>query len=53
MDDPRPRHLLEMMAWLAELHAETLDLADAEVLPDEAVDVHAADCPLGAVYMAE
>jgi hypothetical protein len=43
LDDPGARHLLEMRARLAELHAEALDLADAEALPDEGVDVHIAD----------
>jgi len=42
LDDPRPRHRLEMPARLAELHAEALDLADAEALADERVEVDAA-----------
>jgi hypothetical protein len=46
LDDPRPRHLLEVSARLAELHAETLHLADAEALSNEAVDVHIAHCHL-------
>jgi len=43
LDDPRPRHLLEMPTGLAELHTETLDLADPEALADEAVHIHVAD----------
>ena len=42
LDDPRSRPLLEMAAGLAELDAEAFDLADAEALADEAVDVHVA-----------
>src|SRR4051794_32146626 len=40
LDDPRSRHLLEVPTRLAELHAEALDLADAEALAYEAVDIH-------------
>src|SRR5690242_2541653 len=42
-DDPRPRHRLEVQARLAELDAVALDVADAEALPDEVVQPHAAD----------
>ena len=42
LDDPRPRHLFQVPARLAELHAEALDLADPEALADEAVHVHVA-----------
>jgi hypothetical protein len=42
LDDPRPRHLLQMTARLAELHTEALHLADAEAFADEAVHVHVA-----------
>ena len=40
LDDPRSRHLLEMPARLAELHAEALDLTDAKALPYKGVDIH-------------
>ncbi len=42
LDDPRPRHLLQMPTRLAELYTEALDLADPEPFADEAVHVHVA-----------
>ena len=42
LDDPRSRQLLEMTTRLAELHTEALDLADAEALANEPVDIHVA-----------
>src|SRR4051812_22422646 len=48
LDDPRPRERLQVGARLAELDAEALDLADAEALPDEVVQAHAADDDLAA-----
>src|SRR5438067_458382 len=42
LDDPRPGHRLEMPTRLAELDAVALDLADAEALADEPVEVDAA-----------
>lgn len=42
LDDPWPRHCLQMTTRLAELHTEAFDLADAEALADEAVHVHIA-----------
>jgi hypothetical protein len=42
LDDPRSRQLLEMTTRLAELHTEALDLADAEALANEPIDVHVA-----------
>ena len=43
VDDPGPRQRLQVEARLAELDADALDLADAEALPDEVVQPHAAD----------
>src|SRR5205085_8217192 len=42
LDDPGPRHRLEVLARLAELDAVALDLADAEALPDEVAEPDAA-----------
>src|SRR5205823_14719123 len=40
--DPRPRHLLQVRARLAELDGVALDLADAEALADQVVEPQAA-----------
>ena len=40
LDDPRPRHLLEMTTRLTELHAEALNLANAKALTYKGVDIH-------------
>src|SRR5262249_33719910 len=42
LDDSGPRQLLQVKARLAELDAETLDLADSETLANEVVQAHAA-----------
>src|SRR5690242_6973178 len=42
LDDSRPRHLLQVPTRLAELHAQALDLPDAEALADEGVHVDVA-----------
>ncbi len=42
LDDPRPRHLLQMTTWFAELDSEALHLADAEPFANETVDIHVA-----------
>src|ERR671933_1066963 len=42
LDDPRPRHRLEVLARLAELDAVALDLADAEAPSDEVGEPDAA-----------
>jgi hypothetical protein len=42
LDDPGPRHFLEMPTRLAEFDAEAFDLADAEVFANEAVDIDVA-----------
>ena len=48
LDDPRPRHLLQMSTRLAELHTEALDLADPEAFANEAVHIHVAHSHLPA-----
>jgi hypothetical protein len=48
LDDPRPRHLLQMPTRLAELHTEALDLADPEAFANEAVHIHVAHSHLPA-----
>src|SRR5439155_26578539 len=48
LDDPGPSHRLEMGAGLAELHAVALDFPYAEALPDEHVQVDAANGQLPA-----
>ena len=42
VDDPGPGQRLKVQARLAELDAETLDLADGEPLADQVVQAHAA-----------
>jgi hypothetical protein len=42
LDDPRPRHLLQMQTRLAELYTEAFDLADPEAFANEAVHIHVA-----------
>src|SRR3954469_25975443 len=42
LDQARARHLLQVQARLAELHAVTLDVAHGEALADEVVQPHAA-----------
>jgi len=48
LDDPRPRHLLQMPTRLAELHTEALDLADPEAFANEAVYIQDAHSHLPA-----
>src|SRR6185503_2169099 len=43
LDDPRPRHLLEVEARLAEHDAVALDRADPELLPHEVVEARTRD----------
>lgn len=40
LDDPRPRHLLQMQARLAEFDAETLDISDPKAPADQLVEPH-------------
>src|SRR5262249_14432045 len=42
LDDPRPRHLLQVEARLAELDAVALDRPDEEALADQVVEAGAA-----------